>query len=132
MIFLEGNIIWIWFSWYFFEATREILRGWKNFLIFNLNYFSIPLLLKTLFSPWKRYYWQRAGPGFDIGEYFNVLFSNLTSRFLGAFIRCFLIIIGLVLELLIVIGGLIVFLGWILLPLFLILGLLFGLFLIFS
>jgi hypothetical protein len=108
---------------------REILKGWKNFLLFNLNYFSIPLLLKTLFSHWKRYYWVRSR-GFSFGEYFNVLFSNLMSRFLGALIRLFLIIIGLILEAFILISGLIIFLGWFILPILLILGLALGLSLI--
>src|SRR4030042_4222254 len=121
----KDNIIWLWIDWYFFEMPKEILKGWKNFLYFNLNYFSIPLLLKTLFSHWKRYYWTRSR-GFSFGEYFNVLVSNLMSRFLGALVRIFLIIIGLILELLIFICGLIVFLGWLLLPVLLILGLLFG------
>ena len=125
----KDNIIWLWIFWYFFEMPKEILRGWRNFLLFSLNYFSIPLLLKTLFSPWKRYYWVR-GRGFNIGEYLNVLSSNLMSRFSGALIRLILIIIGLIFEILIVIIGVIVFLGWLLLPILLILGLIFGIFLI--
>ena len=125
----KDNIIWLWFFWYFFEMPKEILKGWRNFLLFNLNYFSIPLLLKTLFSHWKRYYWIR-GRGFNIGEYLNVLLSNLMSRFLGALIRLTLIIIGIISEFLIVIVGTIVFLGWFLLPILLILGLIFGIFLI--
>ncbi|HDZ54678.1 MAG TPA: hypothetical protein ENI19_02590 [Candidatus Nealsonbacteria bacterium] len=128
---LEDNIIWLWFFWYFFEIPKEILKGWRNFLLFNLNYFSIPLLLKTLFSHWKRYYWIR-GRGFTIGEYFNVLLSNLMSRFLGALIRIALIIVGLILELFIIIGGFIIFLGWILLPVLLISGLVLGTLLIIS
>ena len=128
-VFLQKNIVILWIYWYFFEMPKEILKGWRNFLLFNLNYFSIPLLLKTLFSHWKRYYWIR-GRGFNIGGYFDVLLSNLMSRFLGAIVRLFLIIISSIFESLILISGFIVFLGWFLLPILLILGLVLGIFLI--
>lgn len=125
----KENILWLWFQWYFLEMSKEILNGWRNFLFFNLNYFSIPLLLKTLFSHWKRYYWVRKR-GFDIGDYFNVLLSNLMSRFLGALVRLCLIIAGLIFEIIIFAAGLIIFAVWFVLPILLIFGLLFGLILI--
>ncbi len=125
----KDNIIWLWIFWYFVEMPKEILKGWKNFLLFGLNYFSVLLLLKTLFSPWKGYHWQR-GRGFSFGEYFNVLLSNLMSRFLGALARLILAIIGLIFEIIIIIIGAIVFLGWFLLPILIILGFLLGILLI--
>ena len=76
-------------------VVREIIiSGWKNFLFFGLNYFSISLFLRTFFSHWKRYSWSY-GRGFDIGRYFNVLVSNLISRILGAIARTILILIGI-------------------------------------
>jgi len=78
-------------SWHFFDVPKDILRGWKNFLKFGLNYFSISLLFKTLFSHWRKYRWFYP-KGFDIGKYIEVFFSNLISRILGAILRIFLII----------------------------------------
>lgn len=119
------NIFFQWIFWHFFEVPLSILKAWGNFLKFNLNYFSIPLLIKTLFSPWRRYLW--AYPkGFDIGKYFEVFTSNLISRILGAIMRVFLIIIGLLVEIFLIFGGLLIFFGWLVLPLFLIFGLIFG------
>jgi len=120
--FLQKNIIITWIYWYFFEASMEILKAWKNFLLFNLNYFSLPLLLKTLFSHWRRYRWSY-GRGFNISRYLEVVISNLFSRSIGAVMRIFLICIGLVVEVFIILAGLIIFLGWIFLPVFLIVGL---------
>lgn len=121
----KQNIFFQWFSWHFFEVPGSILKAWKNFLLFNLNYFSIPLLLKTLFYPWRRYK-VSLGKGFDIGRYFEALFSNLIFRILGAVMRSILIFIGLLVEIFIFLGGIIVFIGWLVLPVLLLAGLLFG------
>jgi len=104
---------------------KKILRAWKNFLLFNIEYFSIPLLLKTLFAHWRRYKWVR-GRGFDLGEYLGVLSSNLISRTLGFIMRTILITIGLIAETLILFIGITVLIGWIALPALLIIGVWFG------
>lgn len=119
------NIVFQWFCWQFFEAPKGILKGWKNFLSFNLGYFSIFLLSRTLFSPWRRYQ-VSYGRGFDIAKYLEAFFSNLIFRILGAIIRIFIIITGLLIEILIFFAGVIVFFGWLMLPVFLIAGLIFG------
>lgn len=121
----KQNIFNQWLSWQFFEVPKEILKAWKNFLKFNLNYFSVPLLLKTLFSPWRRYK-MSYGKGFDIGGYFGALLSNLIFRFLGAAMRSFLIFLGLLVEVFILFTGIIIFFGWLVLPALLIAGFIFG------
>ena len=119
------NILFQYLTWHYVDQVRAISRAWKNFLRFNLNYFSISLLLKTLFSHWRKYQWSY-GRGFDIKRYAEVFFSNLISRVIGAIIRFFLILIGVVAEIIIVLAGIIVFLGWLLLPVLLLAGLWFG------
>jgi len=118
-------------SWHFFEVPKEILAIWKNFLLFNLNYFSIPLLLRTFFSPWRRYREFQGRGGFNIGRYLEVFFSNLIFCVLGAIMRSFLIIIGLLAEIFLFFAGLVVFLGWFILPIVLIMVLITGLRIIF-
>ena len=121
----KQNIILLELSWLYFDVPRNILKAWRNFLLFNLNYFSIPLLLKTLFSHWRRYGYSYPR-GFDIKGYFEVFTSNLISRILGAIMRSVLIIIGILIEIFIVLAGLIVFLGWLALPILAIYGLWWG------
>ena len=121
----KQNIIIQWFFWQFSEAPAGILRAWKNIILFNLSYFSIILLLKTLFSPWRRYSYSY-GQGFDLGRYFEVFTFNLISRILGAIIRICLIILGLLTEIFIIFIGIIILISWLLLPVFLIIGLIFG------
>jgi len=124
-ITLKQNILFQWLSWHFFEVPRDILIAWKNYLKFYLNYFSIPLLLKSFFSPWKRYK-VSYGRGFDIGKYFEAFSSNLIFRILGAIMRSFVIIIGLLVEVFIIFTGLLIFFSWLILPAILIIGVIFG------
>ena len=121
----KENIILQRISWHFYEVPREILVVWRNFLLFNLDYFSIPLLLRTFFSPWRRYR-ESYSRGFDIGRFLETFFANLIYCILGAIMRSFLIIIGLFSEALIFFAGLVAFFGWIILPVILIQGLIIG------
>lgn len=105
-------------EWYLWRVPQRIVSAWKNFLKFNLEFFSIFELLKTLFAPWKQYSLDY-GVGFDLQRYAEVFISNLITRILGAFVRSVLIAIGLVVELFIFAAGLAVLAGWIALPLIL-------------
>jgi hypothetical protein len=112
-------IVFQFLAWYFWRVPKKILGAWINFLKFNVEYFSILLLLRTFFAPWKRYAW--AYPrAFDLTKYLEITFSNLITRVLGMIMRTILIIGGLVVELFIFLGGLIIFLGWFALPLLLV------------
>jgi len=120
------NIFLKWLGWYFVEVPLNILGAFKNFLWFGLNYFSIPLLLKTFFAPWRRYRWLYQG-GFNLLRYFEVYLSNSFSRIIGAIARSTLIIIGVLVEFSIMLCGIFLLLGWILLPVFMFLAFCFGL-----
>ena len=119
------NIFFQWLSWQFFEMPQNLLRTWRNFLLFNLNYFSVPLLVRTFFSHWRRYKWSY-GKGFDFAKYIEVFFSNFISRVIGAILRTFLIIIGIIIEVFIILIGAFIFLAWLILPVLLIFGICYG------
>lgn len=125
MIALFQNILIQYLIWYFWEVPGKILEALRNFLLFNINYFSIPLLFKTLFSHWRRYRWSYKG-GFSPARYIEVYFSNFISRVLGAIVRSILILLGLLVEIFIFLGGMIIFFGWLFLPLLMVWGLYFG------
>ena len=112
--------------WYFFEVPKKILKAWKNFLSFNLEFFSLSLLFKTFFAPWRKYIWTYP-KSFDLTKYLEVFFSNLISRALGMIIRAALIFIGVLTQILIFLIGMIVLFGWLILPGLLLMGLGFGL-----
>jgi hypothetical protein len=123
--------IWLqWFFWNFIEMPRNIIRIWKGYFRFSLEYFSTPLLIKTFFAPWRRYELPH-GKGFDIGQYVYIAVSNLISRTIGAFIRFFLILIGLFVEVSVFFLGAVVLVLWLILPILLLIALYFSLKLLF-
>lgn len=119
------NIILQYIEWHFLDTPRGILRGWSNCLRFNLNYWSVIVLLKTLFSPWRRYQYSY-GKGFDLTRYFEAFTFNLFSRFLGAILRSVLIALGLFIEISLFLAGLIIISFWLILPFFVVFGFYFG------
>jgi hypothetical protein len=112
----------VFWRWYYGEAMKDVLLGWKNYIIFATQYFSIPLLFKTLFAPWKRDITKKPR-GFDVKKFFEYLAFNAISRTIGLIIRFFTIIVGIIFLILTIIAGAIFFVLWLILPL-IILGLL--------
>ncbi len=117
-------------TWHFIVMPRAIAAAWKDVLDFGLDYFSLPLLIKTLFSPWRRYSWSYPR-GFMPAAFLEALVSNFISRTLGAIVRVGLIVIGVIGEFAFVVGGLVVFLFWIALPFLIAFSFFYGIILIF-
>lgn len=122
---MGNNIFILYLGWFFVDAVKGILGAWKNVLKFNLNYWSVPLLLKTLFSHWRRYRYSY-GKGFDPGRYLEVFSFNFISRIMGFVMRTFFIFAGLSSEVFIFFTGLFILLFWISLPILLALGFIYG------
>jgi hypothetical protein len=103
-------------EWYFLDLPKEVFKGMKNFLKFGLHYFSIPFLLKTFFTHWHKYSWQYPKAP-DLAKILEVWVSNQISRLIGMICRSFLILFGLVYEILVLIFGFLIFVFWFFLPL---------------
>jgi hypothetical protein len=120
----KQNIFSEWLFWHFYEMPKFLLGVWKNYILFAFNYFSLPVLLKSLFAPWHRYKWNYPKI-INVGEFFNTLASNAFSRLIGALMRIILIAVGILFQIFVIFAGLIIFLLWMLSPLFVIAGFLF-------
>ncbi len=120
----DQNIFSLWFFWHFYEMPKFLLSVWKNHILFALNYFSLPILLKSLFAPWRKYRWNYPKM-LDVGEFFSTLVSNAFSRIIGAVMRIVLIIAGILFQIFVIFAGLIIFLLWMLIPFIIIAGLIF-------
>ena len=109
-------IIGIFWRWYYGRAKKDVLKGWKNFIIFSLEYFSIPMLLRTLFAPWKRDITKRPR-GLDLKKLFECLIFNLISRGIGFLVRFITICLGILFFFSVIILGAVFFIIWLFLPL---------------
>lgn len=121
MVTTKKNIFVEWVRWHFVDSPEFLFLVWRDYLDFVANYFSVALLFKTFFAPWRRYSW-RYPRGLDVVEFFGTLVSNTFSRFLGALMRTVLIIIGIITQMLVVVLGAIVVLFWVLMPFLIITG----------
>ncbi|KKR10441.1 MAG: clp protease ATP binding subunit [Candidatus Woesebacteria bacterium GW2011_GWA1_39_21] len=103
-------------AWHYTEGFSYYLRRWIYSLRYIEHYFSLPVLVRTLFYPWKRLESDDTGPGFSISRYFENLSFNLISRLIGAIVKVILILSGLFMIAFVFIGGGLGFLVWALIP----------------
>lgn len=102
------------FKWWFSVMPKNIFSAIRRTIANTYDYFSIGLLAKTLFSPWKRDVISMEH--MTLGERLQVLVMNLVSRLIGAFIRFFTIIAGLLIIISELLIGVFIFAGFILIP----------------
>jgi len=102
--------------WHYGRAIKKFLIIWRNFFEFWWHFFSVNLLLKTLFSTWRRDIISKSS-GLDIGEIFLNLIASMLSRLIGFFIRFISIVLAIVLEIITLILGILILFVWIALPL---------------
>lgn len=100
--------------WHYGGAFRDYKRVSINLLWFILNFFSISLLIHTLFAPWKRLSKDEYGGGDS--NFLTNFIVNILMRISGFFIRSVTLIFGLLAFLVTVIFLIVGFLFWLLLP----------------
>jgi len=86
------QIVWFYILWHYTKAWQDIFRIIGNYLWFVGNYFSINLLMQTLFSPWRRL--SVAGGKGTSDTYLGALLVNSFMRLVGFFVRLVTIIVG--------------------------------------
>lgn len=101
--------------WHYTEAIREIVTVWRNIVWFVWNFFSVGLLFKTLFSPWRRIQ-EKAPKGLDLEAIGSAIAVNLMMRIVGFFLRLFVGSIGLFITLICLVCGVASVIVWILFP----------------
>lgn len=112
--------------WHYGAAFRDITRVWTNFLWFFNNFFSMTLLAKTFFAPWRRIQESR-GPGFSLENIAEAVVTNTVMRFMGALMRFVILLVGGIVILFFFWVGVVFFAVWLLLPALLIASFFYGL-----
>ncbi len=120
----KRGIFSLWFLWHYFVALEGIYLGWKSIFLFVLNYFSLSFLLKTIFSPWRRYKFSLR-KGFDVGKIVEVITFNIFSRVIGMVMRTGAILIGIITATFVIVLGVFIILMWVILPMAIIFGIFF-------
>lgn len=109
-------------SWWYGDGWMQRAGLIRERLARTLDFFSISLLFKTLFSPFRQISAGKIrGP---IGVQMHAFFDRLTSRIIGAMVRTFMIAAGAIVIALHIVWGLIVLVGWALVPLLPVAGIL--------
>jgi hypothetical protein len=93
MLFL--TIIRHYLLWHYTEAYKELFSVSKNLIWFVVHFFSLPQLLRTLFSPWRRIVEEKKR-NWNIEDFASRVLINIISRIIGAIMRLLVISIGLV------------------------------------
>lgn len=108
-------------SWWYGPGWRERVVAMRESLASTMDYFSIGLLLKTLFSPFRQISaGQVRGP---LAVQMRAFFDRLISRLIGAMVRTTIIIVGLVAIFFSMVIGVIGLVLWAFIPLLPIAGL---------
>ncbi len=101
------------FSWWYTRGFARLASTLQARLKAIWYMFSIPILLKTLFAPWKRI---QTDSGKGIQNFFRAIVDNLVSRFVGFTIRLFTIVAGLVSMVAMLVVSLVILIIWPFLP----------------
>jgi hypothetical protein len=102
--------------WHYTRAYGDILHIWRNLVYFLFNFFSTPMMFRTLFAPWKRIQAEREKQGFDLADYLSTKIVNVLMRLVGFFMRSILIAISFAVLGCAVVLGLAFFVLWTFLP----------------
>ncbi|BCX14675.1 MAG: hypothetical protein KatS3mg088_358 [Patescibacteria group bacterium] len=103
-------------KWYYSQGIKILVKKWLNLVKSVYRYFSPLHLLSSLFSPWKRMVLVYETTGFNLQKYIEVLTFNFISRFIGAIVRFFLLITGILVILLFLVLFIVLIPLWIIFP----------------
>ncbi len=103
------------FSWWYGAGWVRCISAVRGGLASIYDYFSLDLLLRTLFSPFRQI--SAGSVRGPIGVQLRAMLDNLISRVIGAVVRTLVIIIGTITLLVSCVLGLLRIIAWPFIPL---------------
>ncbi len=119
------------FTWHYTLSIAQIFVIFGNLFWFLVDFFSISIIFKTLFSPWKRM-GETYKEGFNPEANLAALIVNLIMRITGFIFRIIILVVALISILLFVLVSLAVLILWLLWPFILLSLLITGFMLLFK
>ena len=108
-------------SWWYSKGLKKEAAHLAGAMGGSLDFFSIGLLIKTLFAPFRQIDAGRSVQA-PIDAQVRMFFDRLLSRIIGAFMRSTVMIMGVAVLVVQAVGSLLVLVGYLLLPLLPIVG----------
>jgi hypothetical protein len=102
------------FYWHYRYGSKDVRVFFGNIIWFLWNFFSVGLLLRTLFVPWQRL--DEHGQKGNIQSYFEAFVITTMMRFVGAFIRIIFIILGLIVVAIVSVIAFFASILWLIIP----------------
>ncbi len=102
------------FTWWYTRGWKLVVQDLRRRLSLTLQLFSVPSLLRTLFSPWRRIV---TYPGASLDARMRAMGDNLVSRGVGFVVRFFTLIAAGVTLVVVATLSITLILVWPLLPL---------------
>ena len=109
------------FAWHYSSGINEFLKAWKNVHWFWYHFFSVPILINTLFQPYRRIQ-EKYKRGFDPERFFETLIVNLIMRVSGFIVRTVFLLTALIIQILVIFIGILLFILYLGTPIFSLLG----------
>ena len=101
------------FKWWYGAGWAKAFRNIQSHTLGVGQSFSIPILIKTLFEPWKRII---TYPGKSLDDHIKAAIDNLVSRFVGLSVRLIVLLTAGLLTALTAIGYSLLAIIWPLIP----------------
>lgn len=105
-------------SWHYSEGVKFYAERLIYSLKSIIHYFSLSVLLTSLFAPWKRLVNIEKKTGFDLSRAFQTFSFNMVSRGIGAVVRIILFITGVFVLVFVAVFGSIGAVFWVVFPFF--------------
>ncbi len=105
------------FIWHYTRAFADLVRIWQNIVWFVVHFFSLPVLFRTFFRPFRRMGEQ--GPAhFDPAGWIAARITNTILRIVGMLVRSLVIFVGVVALALVLAAGPVAIAFWFVSPFF--------------
>lgn len=110
-------------QWWYLRGWLVYFDGWRDRIRNTADFFSIGLLLRTLFQPFRQISANETGEHGGPAAALRAFGDRLLSRIIGCIMRILIIVAGLISLIVILAGGSVLALIWPIVPLMPVVGL---------